>query len=203
MKSFEDVVDFHGHACPGLALGYRVAVYVMEVLGERAADEEFIAIIENNSCAVDAVQVITGCTFGKGNLIFKDYGKQVYTFIKRNSEGWAATTGDGIRISVDWNSPVETQEEKNAWDRYIKGDHSEEVLKIVHDRKAKKLDTIMNAGDEELLKVKKVKMDLPAVAKIYPSLRCTLCAEKMMEPRARVKDGEIVCIPCFESGIEK
>lgn len=200
MKSFEDVADFHGHSCPGLALGYRVAVYVLKELGERAADEELIAIVENNSCAVDAVQVITGCTFGKGNLIFKDYGKQVYTFIKRNSEDPAATTGDGIRISIDWNPPVETQEEKNAWARYIKGNYSEEVLKIVHDRKAKKLDMIMNAGDEELLKVIKVKMDLPAVAKIYPSLRCALCSEKMMEPRARVKDGEIVCIPCFESG---
>ncbi|NCO67661.1 MAG: formylmethanofuran dehydrogenase, partial [Nitrospirae bacterium] len=22
--------------------------------------------------------------------------------------------------------------------------------------------------------------------------------EKMMEPRARIKDGKIVCIPCFE-----
>nr|WP_279383444.1 FmdE family protein [Methanobacterium formicicum] len=25
---------------------------------------------------MDAIQVITGCTFGKGNLIFKDYGKK-------------------------------------------------------------------------------------------------------------------------------
>ncbi|PIV44001.1 MAG: hypothetical protein COS27_03285, partial [Nitrospirae bacterium CG02_land_8_20_14_3_00_41_53] len=32
----------------------------------------------------------------------------------------------------------------------------------------------------------------------YPSLRCALCGEKMMEPRARIKDGKIVCIPCFE-----
>jgi formylmethanofuran dehydrogenase subunit E len=41
-------------------------------------------------------------------------------------------------------------------------------------------------------------MDLPREAEIYPSIRCALCGEKVMEPRARVKDGKIVCIPCFE-----
>jgi formylmethanofuran dehydrogenase subunit E len=195
MKSFEDVVDFHGHVCPGLALGYRVSIFVLKELGERAADEELVAIVENNSCAVDAVQVITGCTFGKGNLIFKDYGKQVYIFIKRPSS-------DGIRISVDWKSPEETEEEKQMWERYIKGDRSEKILKAVHDRRSRKIDMIMSARDEELFKVTKRKMNLPEEAKIYPGLRCAVCREKVMEPRARVKDGKIVCIPCFEGNKE-
>jgi formylmethanofuran dehydrogenase subunit E len=193
MKTFEDVIEFHGHSCPGLAIGYRVSLLALKKLGGRASDEELIAIVENNSCAVDAVQVMTGCTFGKGNLIFRDYGKQVYTFIKRPS-------GDGIRISVDWKSPEETDEEKHVWDRYIKGDRSEEVLKTVHDRKAKKINLILNANDEELLIVIEGKMDLPEEAEVYPSLTCALCGEKMMEPRARVKNGKIVCIPCFERG---
>lgn len=194
MKTFEDIVEFHGHVCPGLALGYRVSMFALKELGERALDEELVAIVENNSCAVDAVQVITGCTFGKGNLIFKDYGKQVYTFIKRPSS-------DGIRISVDWKSQEETDEEKNMWDRYMKGDRSEEVLKAVHNRKSKKIEMILNARDEELLKVTTGKIDLPEEAKIYPSLRCAICGEKVMEPRARVKDGRIVCIPCFEGNV--
>jgi formylmethanofuran dehydrogenase subunit E len=193
MKTFEDVIDFHGHSCPGLAIGYRVSILALKELGIRASDEELVAIVENNSCAVDAVQVITGCTFGKGNLIFKDYGKQVYTFIKRPS-------GKGIRISVDWNPPEETEEEKNMWDRYMKGDRSQGVIQAVHNRKARKIQVIMSAKDEELFKVKKSKMGLPEEAKIYPSLRCAMCNEKMMEPRARVKDGKIVCIPCFERG---
>jgi len=196
MKTFEDIVEFHGHSCPGLAIGYRVSTLALNELGERASDEELVAIVENNSCAVDAVQVVTGCTFGKGNLIFRDYGKQVYTFIKRPS-------GDGIRISVDWKSPEETDEEKRMWDRYMKGDRSEEVLRTVHDRKAKKINLILNAKDENLLKVTKGNMDLPEEAKIYPSLTCAICGEKVMEPRARVKDEKIVCIPCFERSNEK
>jgi len=70
-------VIFHGHFCPGLAIGYRAAQIAMDALRtDRAEDEELVAIVENDSCAVDAVQVLSGCTFGKGNLIFRDHGKQ-------------------------------------------------------------------------------------------------------------------------------
>jgi formylmethanofuran dehydrogenase subunit E len=193
MKKLDDVVEFHGHICPGLVLGYRVSFLALKELGERAKDEEIVAIVENNSCAVDAVQIMTGCTFGKGNLIFRDYGKQVYTFIRRPS-------GDGLRISVNWESPPETEEEKKMWERYMRGDRSEDVLKAVHDRKSKKIDAIMHVRDEELFTITKGIMVLPEEAEIYPSIRCAICGEKVMEPKARVKDGKIVCIPCFEKG---
>jgi formylmethanofuran dehydrogenase subunit E len=193
MKKLDDVVEFHGHICPGLVLGYRVSFLALKELGERAKDEELVAIVENNSCAVDAVQIMTGCTFGKGNLIFRDYGKQVYTFIRRPS-------GNGLRISVNWESPPETEEEKKMWERYMRGDRSEDVLKAVHDRKSKKIDAIMHVRDEELFTITKGIMVLPEEAEIYPSIRCALCGEKVMEPKARVKDGKIVCIPCFEKG---
>jgi len=60
----------------------------------RAEDEELVAITENNACGVDALQYISGCTFGKGNLIFKDYGKQAYTLYSRK-------TGQGVRVEGD------------------------------------------------------------------------------------------------------
>jgi len=195
MKSLDDVVEFHGHICPGLVLGYRVSIVALKKFGDRAEDEEIVAIVENNSCAVDAVQVVTGCTFGKGNLIFKDYGKQVYTFIKRPS-------GESLRISVKWESPQETEEEKEMWEKYIRGDRSEDVLKAVHYRKSRKIDSIIHAGDEELFTITKGMMEPPEEAEIYPSIRCSLCGEKVMKPRAKVRDGKIVCIPCFEKDIK-
>ncbi|NIP44160.1 MAG: formylmethanofuran dehydrogenase, partial [candidate division Zixibacteria bacterium] len=86
---------------------------------------ELVAVVENDSCAVDAVQVLTGCTFGKGNLFFRDYGKQVYTFFRRPS-------GDFLRIAIDWTSPGETPEETAAWKKYMEGDRSDEVIRKVH-----------------------------------------------------------------------
>ena len=55
MKTYEDIVGFHGHSCPGLALGYRVSLCCLREFKERAEDEELVAIVENNSCAVDAL----------------------------------------------------------------------------------------------------------------------------------------------------
>jgi len=191
MKTYANIVDFHGHSCPGLAIGYRVSLCCLREFKGRAEDEELVAIVENNSCAVDAVQVMTGCTFGKGNLIFRDYGKQAYTFIKRPS-------GNSLRIAVDWQRPVEPEEEKARWELYMKGDRSREVLDFVHNRKAEKIRHILEADEKELLKVTKGWQKLPEEARIYPSIQCDECKERVMEPRARVRSGKILCIPCFE-----
>ena len=95
-EDLRDAIQFHGHLCPGLALGYRVAKAALrELKAERPQDEELVAIVENDSCAVDAIQFITGCTFGKGNLVFRDHGKHVYTFYNRRS-------GEGVRVSEDY-----------------------------------------------------------------------------------------------------
>ena len=191
MKTYANIVDFHGHSCPGLAIGYRVSLCCLREFKGRAEDEELVAIVENNSCAVDAVQVMTGCTFGKGNLIFRDYGKQAYTFIKRPS-------GKSVRIAVDWQRPAEPEEEKARWELYMKGDRSREVLDFVHNRKAEKIRHILEADEKELLKVTKGWQKLPEEARIYPSIQCDGCKERVMEPRARVRSGKILCIPCFE-----
>ncbi|HUT33982.1 MAG TPA: FmdE family protein [Planctomycetota bacterium] len=92
-RDLEQVVKFHGHYCGGILIGYRAAkVGLKRLPARRAEDEQLIAIVENDSCAVDAVQVLTGCTFGKGNLFFRDHGKHVYTFALRPS-------GRAVRVS--------------------------------------------------------------------------------------------------------
>ncbi len=191
MKSYDDIVTFHGHSCPGLALGYRVSRRALKELGNRSADEEVVAIVENNSCAVDAVQVMTGCTFGKGNLIFRDYGKQVYTFIRRPS-------GRSIRISVVWEKPEETDEEKKLWGSYAGGDRSRKVVAFVHSRKNAHLRSILDADESELFAVKQGIEPAPPEAEIYRSITCASCGEKVAEPKVRIKQGRLLCIPCFE-----
>jgi formylmethanofuran dehydrogenase subunit E len=91
---FKRCSEFHGHICPGLSIGFRAAKAAMESLKEiRAEDEEIVAIVETDACSADAVQVLTGCTFGKGNFIFKDHGKMVLTLLSRN-------TGEGVRVAM-------------------------------------------------------------------------------------------------------
>ncbi len=63
-----DVTRFHGHMCPGLAMGIRAAEVALTEIGPHAEDEEVVAVVETDMCGVDAIQALTGCTFGKGNL---------------------------------------------------------------------------------------------------------------------------------------
>ena len=78
-------VDFHGHSCGGLAIGYRAALYAKELLGTgRSEDEEIVCVAENDACGVDAIQVLLGCSAGKGNLLFRMRGKQAFSFFRRS-----------------------------------------------------------------------------------------------------------------------
>ena len=79
-------VAFHGHSCPGLAIGYRASVLALELLRVQSAlDEELVCITENDACGVDGVQAVAGCTIGKGNLLFHNTGKMAFSFYSRTS----------------------------------------------------------------------------------------------------------------------
>jgi formylmethanofuran dehydrogenase subunit E len=188
--SFEAAAKFHGHTCPGLAFGFRVAQAALRELGiNRSEDEELVAVVENDSCAVDAIQVLTGCTFGKGNLIFRDHGKQVYTFFKRSS-------GEALRIAVEWQPPPETPEEQAAWEKFSAGDRAPETVALVQARKAAKMREVLNTPEAELFQITRPQMLPPSPARILQSLRCERCGEKVMESRTRGVGDKALCIPC-------
>ncbi len=86
LENWEKAKAFHGHECKGLAIGVKVCEAVVEKMGVSPAfDEEIVCITENDACGVDAVQVLMGCTIGKGNLIYKGTGKQAFIFIVRET----------------------------------------------------------------------------------------------------------------------
>jgi formylmethanofuran dehydrogenase subunit E len=182
------VIDFHGHICPGVAYGYRAAEAALKAFGKRAEDEEIVAVVENDSCAVDAIQVMTGCTFGKGNLIFKDYGKQVYSFFKRS-------TGEGFRVAVDY-SRKESADESAVWDKYHAGERTPELLEQIQALKRRKVEEILTTPADQILSIQSARVPMPEKAQIYPTIRCEKCGEKVMEPRIEETEGKRYCIPC-------
>jgi len=184
-----DAIQFHGHLCPGLALGYRVAKAALrELKADRPRDEELAAIVENDSCAADAIQFITGCTFGKGNLIFRDHGKHVYTLFNRK-------TGQGVRISEDYRGFEQDQRFQELKKRQEAGENVAEEKRSLMMEKA---GAILKADEREIFSVLPITSPPPEEARIRASVRCSQCAEKFMESRGRVRNGKIVCIPCFE-----
>lgn len=92
MKTWNDCVAFHGHECGGLTIGYKASLYVIELLSlEFSADEQVVCIAENDACGVDGIQVMLGCSIGKGNLLFHMRGKQAFSFYNRK-------TGKSVRL---------------------------------------------------------------------------------------------------------
>ena len=174
-QTYEELIAFHGHSCPGLAIGYRMAKAALDFLsGSRAADEELVAIVENNACGVDALQCITGCTFGKGNLIFKDYGKHVYTLYSR-------TSGKGVRVSSDHrNIPDHVRKDRKQY-----------------------INWLLTAPEEQLVSLREVQIEEPEPARIMKSVECEFCGEGVMETRVREINGRAACIPCWEKQSER
>lgn len=105
---WEKCVGFHGHECGGLTIGYKAALYAMELLElDFSKDEDVVCISENDACGVDAIQVILGCSVGKGNLLFRMRGKQAFSFINRK-------TGKSVRLVLK-DKPEMTREESFAY----------------------------------------------------------------------------------------
>ena len=57
---------------------------------------------------------------------------------------------------------------------------------------------VLDLADEEVFDIKMVKADVPSYARIFSSVTCSVCGENVMEPRARMKDGKPICLPCSD-----
>ena len=91
---WEKALEFHGHECPGLAIGVRACeAAILRMNIGFSDDEQIVCVTENDACGVDAIQAILSCTLGKGNLLYRETGKQAFSFFNRKS-------GERIRVCL-------------------------------------------------------------------------------------------------------
>lgn len=185
-EDFKKAVEFHGHVCLGLAMGYRVARYVKGHY-PRSEDEELVCIAENKSCSVDAVQSLLGCTAGKGNLVLVDNGKQAFTFYSRDQ-------GKALRIYFkgDVFAGMDALRQKMAAGTLTAGEKKE-----MEGLRSRIIEQILTGRDEDLLDVREAEIPAPEKARIYPSLVCQECGERFMEIMGRTAEGKVLCKDCF------
>jgi Formylmethanofuran dehydrogenase subunit E len=108
---WEKAVAFHGHACPGLAIGFKACEAAREKMGLGVSDdEEIVCVTENDACGVDAVQALLSCTLGKGNLIYRGRGKQAFSFFDRKS---------GKKMRVCLKPAKKSGMERMEWQEYL------------------------------------------------------------------------------------
>jgi formylmethanofuran dehydrogenase subunit E len=191
-EQIKETTDFHGHWCPGLAVGIRAAEWVLKEMG-KAGDEDIVAVVETDMCGVDAIQYLTGCTFGKGNLIYKDLGKNAFTFYRRRDGKAARILTRGLLSSED------DQLLAKLHAKLRKGGLSPDEESTWHELRAKRSKHIMDAELEELFEVKEPAAPAPKKAFILPTLICEACNEPVMESRTRRFQEQTMCITCFEA----
>lgn len=186
-------VEFHGHICPGLIYGYRVAKEAMRLMNiGRAVDEEVVAVCENYSCAVDALQVLLGTVAGKGNLIIKNFGKNAYTVLSRSQR---RAYRFSRKTSYKYAGP-----EKSSFDRLdaavAAGAAAEDERREL---RSLKIDDLLTRPFEEIFTTAETPFDEPLYAQLDRSEPCALCGEMTMAAKmVKLSDGRQACLPCSQ-----
>jgi len=192
-KLLAKAAQLHGHFCPFLALGVKAGVRAVSELDVRSTGmEETIAIVETNNCFSDGVQFVTGCSFGNNALIYRDYGKTAFTLAKRS--------GEAVRVSVKDISRLLTEREPEAQRLFqkvvVEREGTSEDQRRLRENWRRIGFGMLNIPDEEFFNVERMTIQVPAYSRIFASVKCGICGENVMEPRARVQNGQIVCLPC-------
>jgi formylmethanofuran dehydrogenase subunit E len=193
---FEAGLLLHGHKCPAMPMGLRVGAAAMNALGvERATDGQLVALVElgENHCATcfgDGVQMITGCTFGKGNIQKLHYGKWGLTLIDRK-------TGRAVRVAPKAEAMLANRQSTFFSEYREKGVPASQVpAEVVEPLVAK----VMGAPDGQLLTVGEVfHYDLKEAPHSFDGFVCEVCGEMTVEPYGRLLGDKRVCIPCREA----
>jgi formylmethanofuran dehydrogenase subunit E len=195
-EQVERAIAFHGHECPGLWIGLRAAELCLRELGHNDANP-LTAVVETDMCGVDGIQVLTGCTYGKGNLIHRDFGKMVFSFYRKSD-------GKGLRAVFQRGvMGPEDEELRGLMKRIFAGQASGEERAQADELRSRARQRIFEASLEELFIVTEPSSPAPRQAKVLDSLPCSACGESAMESRTRRFGGQIYCIPCFDEVEQK
>ncbi len=166
---WEKCVEFHGHECGGLTIGYKAVLYASELLDIKElspkSDEQIVCIAENDACGVDAIQALMGCSIGKGNLLFHITGKQAFSFYNRKN-------GKSVRLVLKKRPENMTREESFSYYQSLNGD--------------------------KMFDVKDVNIKLPEEARIFESYDCDECGETTGENWIRLAGDKKLCIDCYK-----
>ncbi|HIE64695.1 MAG: FmdE family protein [Nitrospira sp.] len=190
---FKEVVDFHRHLCLDIAVGYRVGKALMREMRDEIKNmKEVIALVGNETCALDAIQEVTGCTFGKRNLQLTRLGKPVYTL--QNTK-----TGKAVRLYCSyWNTFDHTELRKRK--KEAKGPVATAEQKAAFQRLTEeKIDSIMSAPESDLFTIRHITLPAPPVMGKYKAEPCGSCGEYVNVALLSDQEGKQHCTECLQT----
>ncbi|TFG28124.1 formylmethanofuran dehydrogenase [Candidatus Thorarchaeota archaeon] len=183
--------EFHGHLCPFMPVGYRMAKLAMEQLGvDHEKNHGFFVFPEigeghPQTCMVDGIQVATGATYGKVLMAKTFYGKLAAVFYHPKK--------GAVRFSlkpefIDAMGKFEffTYRKKGVEPSEIPEKVSNEITEWTYEQ-----------TDDFMFKIEpKPDFKFTPVKGSFNRGKCSRCGEYVFERYLRMKDGAPVCIPC-------
>jgi len=187
-------IFFHGHKCPAMPSGLRAGAIAMNILGvKRAKDGELLVLLELGdshfaTCFADGIQMITGCTFGKGNIKKLHYGKWGFTLVDLKSN-------KAIRISPRSESMLANKNTDFFVNYRTKGVPASKVPENIVSPLVEK---IMTREDKELFTIGEI-FEYEKVKKTgtFASFICDECNEMVVERYGRPYGEKKLCQPCY------
>jgi formylmethanofuran dehydrogenase subunit E len=189
---------YHGHLCPELAIGYRAAQIASQELGlSRENAPEFFVLAENMSSAIEALQLMTGCTIGNQNFFAYDLGKHVYYFGRFSTAG---EPGKALRVALT-NLAVDLSHKGEVEKKILAGQASMAELKEYQQAIDDAVGEILNLPEEELFSKTRISLYPPQAAGRQDYTRCSCCGEVMALEKSIPGEGGFFCRVCQAKAI--
>ncbi len=171
-----EAVTFHGHLCPGQVLGVRMALAGCRELGfenPRQAGKRLVVFVEIDRCAADAIEALTGVSFGKRTLKHVDFGKAAATFVD-------TVTGEAVRVVARDDA------------RQLAG------LMVPEQRDARRAQTeaYRTMSEARLLRIVRVTVDPDRLERRRVRVACGQCGEGVNYAREVRRGGRTLCRAC-------
>jgi formylmethanofuran dehydrogenase subunit E len=186
--------QLHGHYCPGLAIGVLAGTYAMTHMSEISDGlETLLAIVEVNSCFVDGIQFVTGCTIGNNSLIYREYGKTAVTLTDRSGNGVRYAVRPDFRDRLRDTSP----EFQEMFTKVVKnGERTPENRARFKQLAQEASFRMTDLKPETLFLIKQVQTRIPAYAAMKDSIICEKCGESVMANRIVEQEDRQLCREC-------
>lgn len=179
-KLLEESTRIHGHICAGQVIGVRMSMLALSLIGiadPKGADrKKLYVIVEIDRCATDAIQSVTGCSLGKRSMKWLDHGIMAATFVNLAS-------GKAVRITA-----LEEARERSS-----------SYCAEITEKYARQLAAYKIMPDEELFRIERVTVDIPAEdlpGRPLRRVQCEACSDWVQDMRDLTVDGRVLCRKC-------
>ena len=140
IPTFEEIANAHGHRCPGIAIGYKMA----KAAAEWAGDEPVRVYSTTNRCPLDALRHTFHLT--DETLTIEDKGELHFVLEK----------ADGSKLFIDEvpGSKIKNAEGNALREKVRAGTASAEETKRFNEIQEELLEQAFNTADEKLFTVR-------------------------------------------------